>query len=111
GIVAQSIANGGGYGGGGSAGGSGDNVDINVSLGGTGGVGDTGGEVNVTNNGTISTLGGDAHGILAQSIGGGGGAAGSSDAAASINTINQLNDAINQPSNEYSANIAIGSSG
>ena len=129
GVLAQSIGGGGGNGGGGTATGSGDTIDINVSLGGNAGGGSTGGAVSVTNNGTIATgatqslsngltftRGGDAVGILAQSVGGGGGAGGSSDAAASIGALDQLEDATataiaNAPSNSMTGNLAIGGSG
>lgn len=63
GILAQSIGGGGGSMAGGGSG---------SRLGGEG-TGSTGGTVTVTNSGAISTAGADAHGILAQSIGGGGG--------------------------------------
>jgi len=69
GILAQSLA-----GGGGSAS---TNYGIFYSDGGTGGAAGTAGAITVTNNGTISTGGTMAMGILAQSIGGSGGAAGS----------------------------------
>ncbi|MAB00742.1 MAG: hypothetical protein CMN87_02260 [Stappia sp.] len=71
GILAQSVAGGGGK--------SGYTVDgaigINVasSLGQTGGVGGTGGQVKVVNKGKIRTGGQQSFGILAQSLGGGGG--------------------------------------
>ena len=85
GVLAQSVGGGGGQGG---------NV-ISVSLskpgagakqargaqlaiGGTGGQGGTGGTVAVTNRGQITTTGGAAHGIVAQSVGGGGGIGGTS---------------------------------
>ena len=48
------------------------------NLGGAGGDGGTGGSVGVTNGGKITTYGFKAHGILAQSVGGGGGAGGMS---------------------------------
>ncbi|MFI0849338.1 beta strand repeat-containing protein, partial [Mesorhizobium sp. IMUNJ 23232] len=82
GVVAQSIAGGGGSSQGGSLAlsqGSG----IDIKLGTQGGGGGTGGTVAVTSDGAISTQGGDATGILAQSIGGGGGLAGSSGSDAS----------------------------
>lgn len=44
-----------------------------ISVGGNGGSGSTSGNVLVTNDGAIQTLGNMAHGIFAQSIGGGGG--------------------------------------
>lgn len=64
GLVARSIG-----GGGGDAAGT---VGI-LSVGGQGQAGGNGGEVDVTSIGTISTAGGFAHGVAAQSIGGGGG--------------------------------------
>jgi len=123
GILAQSIGGGGGNAGGGSSSGSGDNVDVNVTLGGSAGFGSVGGEVIVTNAGAIATgktvqfdgftfaSGGDAVGILAQSIGGGGGSAGSSDAAASITAAGQVEDAFNTPADSYSANVSVGGQG
>ncbi len=50
-----------------------DSVLAGISLGGTGGSGSTSGNVVVTNDGAIQTLGNQAHGVFAQSIGGGGG--------------------------------------
>ena len=111
GIIAQSIGGGGGTGGGGSAAASGDTFEGNLSVGGVGGSGDDGGNITVTNNGIISTKAGDSHGILAHSIGGGGGTAGTTDAAATISTAGQVEDALNQPSNSYSVNLAVGHSG
>ncbi|MEX0310411.1 MAG: beta strand repeat-containing protein, partial [Tateyamaria sp.] len=85
GIFAQSV------GGGGGTGGSTISVDgryggaeastrraLQFGLGGSGGTGGTGGNVAVTNAGTIVTTGEGAHGIFAQSIGGGGGNGGRS---------------------------------
>ena len=89
GILAQSVGGGGGAGGNTTT--LSINLDIvtaledliptpggsqNVSLGGKSGGGGHGGIVDVANLGTISTKGELAHGILAQSIGGGGGAGG-----------------------------------
>lgn len=51
-------------------------VAVNVSLGGSGGLGGDGGNVTVTHAGTILTSADDAFGIMAQSIGGGGGTGG-----------------------------------
>ncbi len=78
GIQAQSIGGGGGNGGDVSSTATG-KLTITRKLGGTGGTGSTGGSVTVTNDaaGTITTAGAGAHGILAQSIGGGGGTGGS----------------------------------
>ncbi|WP_158969793.1 autotransporter outer membrane beta-barrel domain-containing protein [Chachezhania sediminis] len=47
--------------------------NLDVSVGGAGGIGSDGGAVTVTSTGTIATDGGRAYGVLAQSIGGGGG--------------------------------------
>ena len=83
GIIAQSVGGGGGRGGSAIAGRSGI-----VTVGGTGGASGNGGAITVTGSGAIvtgKTLGGrasqatsvsQAHGILAQSVGGGGGHAG-----------------------------------
>ncbi|MEH0196128.1 hypothetical protein V7S57_09825 [Caulobacter sp. CCNWLY153] len=76
GVLAQSIGGGGGNGGMVIAAnlliGALSNAPL-VSLGGIGGDGGDGGEVVVTNSGRILTTGARAHGIVAQSIGGGGG--------------------------------------
>ena len=74
-IRAQSIGGGGGTGGGGGA---------IVGLGGTGGSGGNAGDVTVTNNALLQTVGQSAHAILAQSIGGGGGSAGSEGGVVAI---------------------------
>ena len=50
-----------------------DSVAFGFNFGAVGGSGNVGGVVEVTNAGTIETRGAGAHGILAQSIGGGGG--------------------------------------
>jgi hypothetical protein len=85
GVLAQSIGGGGGSGSsiiqvtalktGQSSGTAG------LAIGGSGGNGLTGGNVTVTNAGTIETWGKGAHGIVAQSVGGGGGNGGMSIAA------------------------------
>lgn len=74
GILAQSIGGGGGTGGVGAVGEEG-----TVGLGGRGGAAGDGGIVEVIVNGAIDTFGKAAHGIIAQSIGGGGGIAGNVD--------------------------------
>jgi hypothetical protein len=90
-IVAQSIAGGGGNGGlvlaanAAFAAGSGAQSPL-VTLGGGGGTGEDANGVVVTNSGAILTRGRDAHGILAQSIGGGGGNAGLGIGVTSNNT-------------------------
>ncbi|AJD47440.1 putative outer membrane autotransporter barrel domain-containing protein [Isoalcanivorax pacificus W11-5] len=77
GIVAQSIGGGGGAGGNAtSVSGSVAGVTLGVALGGSGGGGGNSSDVDVGNEGSISTAGDYSHGILAQSIGGGGGAGG-----------------------------------
>ncbi|HEX2528815.1 MAG TPA: hypothetical protein VHL31_21295, partial [Geminicoccus sp.] len=81
GIVAQSIGGGGGVsqGGtvmlGGTANGYSGDVEVGVGRKGSGGA--VGGSVTIDSYGAITTSGGDADGILAQSIGGGGGLGGS----------------------------------
>ena len=89
GVMAQSIGGGGGAGGdstaasysGGSQGGV--SVSVAVAVGGSGGTGGTGGAVTMTNSGLVATLGQDAYGVFAQSVGGGGGTGGGGDATAS----------------------------
>jgi hypothetical protein len=85
GIFAQSVGGGGGNSGTSSGGlstssGSGDSeraYEANVAVGMTGGVGASSGLVTVNSSSDIYTQGDSAHGIHAQSIGGGGGSAGS----------------------------------
>ncbi|MBB4864879.1 hypothetical protein HNP46_003755 [Pseudomonas nitritireducens] len=96
-IAAQSIGGGGGNGGVGSAD-SGQFADndsskageLELGIGGGAGTGDTGGSVTVNNSAAaaIITLGDNAHGILAQSIGGGGGNGGGGVANGSSGTLN-----------------------
>ncbi|WP_428523202.1 hypothetical protein [Roseibium sp.] len=57
--------------------GSPEGMTATVSVGGSGGNGANGGDISVTNKGSLSTTGGDAHGIFAHSIGGNGGDGGS----------------------------------
>ncbi|WP_447919789.1 autotransporter outer membrane beta-barrel domain-containing protein [Achromobacter aegrifaciens] len=88
GIVAQSIGGGGGASQGGTLNVAGSAEDrpsarLQVGLGATGGSGATGGNINATLQGAIRTEGGDADGVLLQSIGGGGGLGGSLGADAS----------------------------
>ncbi|WP_423066858.1 hypothetical protein [Devosia sp. CN2-171] len=74
GILAQSIGGGGGNGGFSIAGAFESEGDgAKNSVGGDGGFGAKGGEVEVTNGGIITTSGDFSHGIFAQSVGGGGG--------------------------------------
>lgn len=77
GVLAQSVGGGGGSGGMASAiGGQNKGSTVAINVGGGGGKGMTGGSVAVRNTGRITTQSEDAHGVLAQSIGGGGGRAG-----------------------------------
>ncbi len=94
GILAQSIGGGGGNAGGGTSVASGHTITVGVTLGASGGSGGDAStdELYVTNSNSISTLGGDATGILAQSIGGGGGSGGSSDPTATIGSWTFLDD-------------------
>jgi hypothetical protein len=119
GLIAQSIGGGGGSSTGNSFGlasaafqQSNDTYEAEISLGGNGVTGGTGGAVRVTNAASITTNRGDSIGILAQSIGGGGGLAGSSDAAATVSDVNQIENTA-KPSQgfNYSAEIAIGGTG
>ncbi len=77
GILAESVGGGGGDGGFSFAGsletGSGKAASIALSMGGKGGTGGNAMAVNVNSTGLITTLGKNADGMLAQSIGGGGG--------------------------------------
>jgi len=75
-IIAQSVGGGGGKGGTATTATTDGDVQSAVAVGGSGGAGGDGNAVNVTNNGSLATIGGDAIGILAQSIGGGGGEGG-----------------------------------
>lgn len=91
GMLAQSVGGGGGTSQGGSvsvaqsftAGGQAYKPGLNISMGTTGAGGGTGDDVSVTVAAAITTHGGDATGVLAQSIGGGGGLSGSAGAEAS----------------------------
>ncbi|MBN2231362.1 MAG: hypothetical protein JW781_00890, partial [Deltaproteobacteria bacterium] len=74
GLLAQSIGGGGGIGGAGATGGDG-----SVTLGGSGGVGGNGGNIDIDQIGNIETVGVAAHGLFAQTVGGGGGYAGNAD--------------------------------
>ncbi|MDQ6435232.1 autotransporter outer membrane beta-barrel domain-containing protein [Mesorhizobium sp. LHD-90] len=91
GMLAQSVGGGGGTSQGGSvsvaqsfkAGGQDYKPGLNIEMGTTGAGGGAGGDVSVTVAAAIATHGGDATGVLAQSIGGGGGLSGSAGAEAS----------------------------
>ncbi|MQT14667.1 autotransporter outer membrane beta-barrel domain-containing protein [Segnochrobactrum spirostomi] len=72
GLVGQSIGGGGGAGVV-SPGAGNRNIALSLSIGGAGGTGADGGDVSIANAGSIATTGKEAHGLVAQSIGGGGG--------------------------------------
>ncbi len=84
GIYAQSIGGGGGTGGLSVAanlnltGAESGSVNVGVTVGGSGGDGNTGGDVTVKGDGTITTLADNSFGVFAQSIGGSGGDGGAS---------------------------------
>ncbi|KRE07133.1 hypothetical protein ASE63_23085 [Bosea sp. Root381] len=72
GVFAQSVGGGGGQGGLAYSSGS-NKTNLGGTLGGKGGHGNLGGQVTLTNEGTIRTAGEASYGIYAQSVGGGGG--------------------------------------
>ena len=76
GIFAESLGGGGGAGGFSVAANASDSTAITIGIGGSGGKGGNAQKVGVTSGGDISTSGLHAHGLLAQSVGGGGGAGG-----------------------------------
>jgi uncharacterized protein YhjY with autotransporter beta-barrel domain len=98
-LLAQSIGGGGGNGGGGNANSAAPNLaaagdtagfvlGISTAVGGNAGGGGSGGGVTVSNQGTITTTGSGAQGLLAQSIGGGGGNGGGGSAAGGGGAVN-----------------------
>jgi uncharacterized protein YhjY with autotransporter beta-barrel domain len=127
GIIAQSVGGGGGDGGGARSfslftrGGGGEETNtssksINISVGGNGAGGGNGGAVNVTNAGNIVTMGADAYGIFAQSVGGGGGSGGNAHSSTDdlipvdIPGINDLvNKAISTDADQYQ--VVVGGQG
>ncbi len=107
GVMAQSIGGGGGNGGDSTAASysagpqGGVAISLSVAVGGAGGMGGTGGAVTINNSGLIATLGQDAYGVFAQSVGGGGGMGGAGDASASANNAKS----------SFGASLAIGGVG
>ena len=85
GILAQSIGGTGGNGGFSVAGGISKSRAVTFSLGGGGGTGSIGGDVDLASSGDVVTLGGDSHAVFAQSLGGSGGSGGFS-VAGSVST-------------------------
>ncbi len=122
GIVAQSIGGGGGNSQGGTlylaANAGGFSGTLNVGVGATGGSGGKGGSVYVEEYGVTETFGGDADGIVLQSIGGGGGIGGSlgSDASSHkiLDLIGNTEDKISRLTDEgssYQLTVEVGGKG
>ncbi|MET0745371.1 MAG: hypothetical protein ABWY78_18515, partial [Microvirga sp.] len=107
GVMAQSIGGGGGNGGDSTAASysagpqGGVAISLSTAIGGAGGTGGTGGAVTITNDGLVATLGQDAFGVFAQSVGGGGGTGGAGDASASANNAKS----------SFGASLAVGGKG
>lgn len=120
GILAQSIGGGGGVAGNGGAQSAGGNHNLSVAVGGNAGSGSSAASVTVTNTGVITTgvqldlassnlnslnlsqpitIGGDSHGIVAQSIGGGGGSGGNADPTAAL--IGSVQSLLNEGAGDY----------
>lgn len=120
GIIGQSISGGGGIGGNAGSQGYGADHSVGITVGGNAGGGQAGGTVTIANSGSITTgmqldlasnnvnslylsqpiaVGGESHGILAQSIGGGGGIGGNADPSASI--IGNVQSMINRGAKDY----------
>lgn len=97
GIQAQSIGGGGGNGGFAVAASIGQGFSLNFALGGNGAKGGSADNVEVNEKGQITTTGNQAHGIFAQSVGGGGGSGGGAVAAG--------------VSSGYTLNLAMGGAG
>lgn len=144
GVIAQSIGGGGGIGANAGTQGISNGLTAVVAIGASGGAGGDAGEVSITNTGNINTgglfsnasnnplaIGGDSHGIVAQSIAGGGGIGGSSDPAANLisnpyalttqglqtyATYNGIYEFIESPSlatfpKDYQATVGVGGNG
>lgn len=119
GIFAQSV------GGGGGDGGSSANLQFNSALqkvksytkvnlegalGGTGGVGNLGGNVDVNNDSEIDTFGSFSNGIYAQSVGGGGGKGGRADAI-NLSTSSLPLKLLDIDTKDFGVNVTVGGSG
>ena len=76
GAVAQSVGGSGGNGGFSLAGGISNSAAVSFAMGGSGGKGSVSGNVVLTSSADVVTLGNDAHGLFAQSVGGSGGSGG-----------------------------------
>ena len=76
---------------------TGTSLETNVTVGGDGGNGGTAGDISLRNTGDISTTGGNAHAIFANSVGGNGGSGGSgvsylANFGTTKNTIEQIRE-------------------
>ncbi|GAB5468587.1 MAG: autotransporter [Rhodospirillales bacterium] len=93
GLFAQSIGGGGGSAASGTANGA-EDIQFNVSIGGSGGSGGDGGAVTVTNEaeGIVTTSADGSHGLQAQSVGAGGGSGGTSSAGSPEGLISNVAD-------------------
>lgn len=80
-------------------------VGLGLSIGGSGSASGTGGTVTFTNQGAITTTGGDARAIFLQSVGGGGGTASGAQSAATAGTSTATGEAGSQ------ITLTVGSSG
>ncbi|MEL6568471.1 MAG: autotransporter outer membrane beta-barrel domain-containing protein [Pseudomonadota bacterium] len=109
GLLAQSIAGGGGSIGGSYDYGIGGDSSLAVALGRQGGTGGMAGTIDVTSSGIITTLGDGAYGLLAQSIAGGGGNSSTTSITASTET--GENDGAVAWNGEYSQGHEGGSGG
>jgi hypothetical protein len=114
GVLLQSISGGGGAGG--AATGSSYNIGadpevplkftFSAAVGGSGASGPAGGNINVTNHGSISTSGAGSYGLVLQSIGGGGGHGADSTAGS-----NSWGDFGTNPNLQFTATMGLGGTG
>lgn len=86
------------------------NKSLSISVGGKAGSGGSGGTVSVSHVGSITTRGGDAYGLFAQSIGGGGGTGGDGHVGVP-DEVGQVTDQFDQSDFKKSFALAIGGEG
>ncbi|MEZ5865971.1 MAG: hypothetical protein R3D25_18570 [Geminicoccaceae bacterium] len=119
GVFAQSVGGSGGAGGSGVAGtleaqatGARSTYNVSIAVGGKGGAGSTGGQVQITNTGGVSTWGNNSHGLFASSVGGSGGSGGSA-ATLALNCKQQncRSDDKNDPPTGSNYNLQVGVGG
>lgn len=91
-MFAQSVGGSGGAAGSASASSIGALLSWSLAIGGNGGGGGNGGVVSVGNASSLTTRGNSAHGIVAQSVGGGGGVGGAADASTTVISLPELPD-------------------